>query len=228
VGGNRSRVTAFLGFLPERMAARCVFEGVTMAYSDFTLPELKRRFQLTVDESDNLFADTPEADLPPVLADALARYLPLAVNVNTEKARSELVIAPMLVEFKLLHRDRISLFSGIEFAVDEAAGLKGRCDYILARSPEQLALTAPVCVLVEAKNENIVAGIPQCLAEMVAAQKFNVQQQLPETAVYGIVTTGVLWRFLKLDGTDAAVDVVEYPIQSARKIFGILTVIALG
>lgn len=144
-----------------------------MAYSDFTLADLKQRFGLTLDESSNLFADTRETDLPAVLVDTLARYLPLAVNVNTEKARSELVIAPVLVEFKLLHRDRISLFSGIDFTVDESAGLKGRCDYILARSPEQLALTAPACVLVEAKNENIVAGIPQCLAEMVVVRPKN-------------------------------------------------------
>jgi hypothetical protein len=199
-----------------------------MAYSDFTLAELKRIFELTVDESTNLFADTPEADLPNVLVHTLARYLPLAVNLNTEKARSELVIAPVLIEFKLLHRDRISVFSGIEFTVDEAAGLKGRCDYILARGPEQLSLVAPVCVLVEAKNENIVGGIPQCLAEVVAARKFNAQQKRPDATVHGVVTTGMLWRFLKLDGTKASVDVVEYPIQSARKIFGILTAIALG
>jgi hypothetical protein len=199
-----------------------------MAYSDFTLTELKQRFRLSIHEEDNLFAEVAEAELPATLADLLARYLPLAVNVNTEKARSELMIAPVLVEFKLLHRDRVSLFSGIDFTVDEAAGLKGRCDYILSRNPEQLALTAPVCVLVEAKNENIVAGIPQGLAEMVAAQKFNAQQKLPEGPVYGVVTTGTLWRFLRLEGTTASVDVVEYPIQSARKIFGILTMIALG
>jgi hypothetical protein len=120
------------------------------------------------------------------------------------------------------------LFSGIEFTVDEAAGLKGRCDYILSRGPEQLALTAPVCVLVEAKNENIVGGIPQCLAEMVAARRFNLQQKSPDAAVHGVVTTGFLWRFLKLDGTRASVDVVEYPIQFPRKIFGILTAITLG
>jgi hypothetical protein len=198
-----------------------------MAYSDFTLAELKKNFALTVDETTNLFADTPEANLPTVLVHTLERYLPLAVNVNTEKARSELVIAPLLIEFKLLHHDRVSLFSGIEFTVDSAAGLNGRCDYILARGPEQLALIAPVCVLVEAKNENMVGGIPQCLAEMVAARKFNGQQMLPDTAVHGVVTTGMLWRFLKLDGTQASVDIVEYPIQSARKIFGILTAIAL-
>ena len=198
-----------------------------MAYSDFTLAELKQRFRLTVSEATNLFADVAEADLPPVLSALLARYLPLAVNVNTEKARSELLIAPILIELMLLHRDRISYFSGIDFTVDEAAGLKGRCDYILARSPELLALTAPVCVLVEAKNENIVGGIPQCLAEMVAAQKFN-KDQPPESAVFGVVTTGMLWRFLKLEGTTAAVDAVQYPIESVRKIFGILSRMALG
>lgn len=199
-----------------------------MAYSDFTIRELKERFQLTINESSNLFAEVVEIELPRVLAETLARYLPLAVNVNTEKARSELVIAPVLVEFKLLHRDRISLFSGIDFTVDESLGLKGRCDYILARSPEQLALTAPICVLVEAKNENMVAGIPQCLAEMVAAQRFNQQREQPAGRVYGVVTTGVLWRFLQLDGTSASVDTVEYHIQSARKIFGILKTIAFG
>ncbi len=199
-----------------------------MAYSDFTLTELKRQFQLVVDETRDLFADTAEADLTPSLADTLTRYLPLALNLTTEKARSELLIAPVLIEFKLLHRDRISLFSGIDFTVDEEAGLKGRCDYILARSPEQLDLTAPVCVLVEAKNENIVAGIPQCLAEMIAAGKFNERHESPETTMYGIVSTGIQWRFLKLKGKSASVDAVEYSIQSARKIFGILTEIALG
>jgi hypothetical protein len=199
-----------------------------MAYSDFTLTELKRRFGLTIDETHNLFAGVPEADLPPLLVDLLARYLPLAVNVNTEKARSELVIAPILVEFKLLYRDRVSLFSGIDFTVDEQSGLKGRCDYILSRSPEQLDLTAPVCVLVEAKNENIVAGIPQCFAEMVAAQRFNRQRKQPDSPIHGIVTTGILWRFLKLEGTTAWVDAVEYPIQSPRKIFGLLTMMGLG
>ncbi len=198
-----------------------------MAYSDFTLPLVKQRFGLVIDESSNLFADVAEVELPASLAQTLARYLPLALNLNTEKARSELVIAPILIEFKLLHRDRVGLFSGIDFTVDEAAGLKGRCDFILSRSPEQLALTAPVCVVVEAKNENIVAGIPQCLAEMVAAQRFNQQNGQPEAAVFGIVTTGMLWRFLELKGHGARVDVVEYPIQSSRKIFGILTHITL-
>ncbi len=199
-----------------------------MAYSDFTLTVVRQRFGLTVNESTDLFAAVPEADLPASLTATLARYLPLALNLSTEKARSELLIAPVLVEFKLDHRDRVSLFSGIDFTVDEAAGLKGRCDYILSRNPEQLTLTAPVCVLVEAKNENIVAGIPQALAEMQAARVFNQREGQPDTPVYGAVTTGTVWRFLKLDGSTVYVDSVEYPIQQIRKIYAILAAVTLG
>ena len=199
-----------------------------MAYSDFTLAELMKKFALTVAEGGDLFAAVPERELPAGLADTLSRYLPLALNLNTEKARSELLIAPLLVELKLSHPDQLSVFSGIEFTVDAAAGLSGRCDYILARSPQQLSLTAPACVLVEAKSENIVGGIPQCLAVMLAAQRFNEAAGADVGPVYGAVTTGVLWRFLKLEGKQASVDGVEYPIQSPRRVFGILHHMALG
>ena len=112
--------------------------------------------------------------------------------------------------------------------MDAAAGLSGRCDYVLARSPQQLALTAPVCVVVEAKSENIVGGIPQCLAEMVGAQRFNKAAGGADEPVYGVVSTGMAWRFLVLEGTQAWVDRVEYSIQSPRRVFAILARMALG
>lgn len=198
-----------------------------MAYSEFTIADVQQRLGLTIAEGGDLFAEVAETELPATLAAALARYLPLALNLNTEKARSELLIAPLLVELKLLYPDRLSVFSGIDFSVDPAIGLGGRCDFILSRSPQQLALTAPVCVVVEAKSENIVAGVPQCLAEMVAAQRFNAAAG-EIGGVYGAVTTGMLWRFLRLHGSVARVDGVEYPIQAPRRLFGILRAIALG
>jgi hypothetical protein len=212
-----------------------------MAYSDFTISQLKKQFGLTIDEDHSLFDHVAEVDLPITLADTLRRYLPLALNLNTEKARSELIIAPFLADFKLLYHQHVSLFSGLEFNINEAAGLKGRCDYILAGSPEQLSLNAPVCILVEAtqarevlhwgqdaKNENIIAGIPQCLAEMLAALKFNSDNGVTTTTMYGVVTTAMQWRFLKLSGTNAQVDNREYSIQSATKIFAILKYMIFG
>lgn len=199
-----------------------------MAYSDFTLAELRQRFALTIDETRDLFADAPERDLTPRLADLLAHYAPLGLRLGTEKARSEFVIAPVLAELRLAHPDRVALFSGLDFNVDADAGLRGWCDFILARHPSQLELGAPVCMVVEAKREDIGAGVPQCLAEMVAAQRFNAAAGLSPSPLFGAVTTGAAWLFLRLEGTAAGVDAVEYPIQNPRKIFGILTRIALG
>lgn len=199
-----------------------------MAYSDFTIPELKQKFGIVINETTNLFDNVNESAMPNTLTDTLRRYLPLSLNLNTEKARSELIIAPVLTELKLLYWDKISLFSGIEFNIDDAMGLRGHCDFILSQNPEQLVLTAPVCMLVEAKNENILAGIPQCLAEMIAALKFNQAQGIPPTPVFGIVTTGILWRFLKMHEKTAYVDIAQYTIHAPIKLFSILKCIVFN
>jgi len=199
-----------------------------MSYSDFSIEALKRDFDLTLVEDKPIFPVAPTAEVPESLSRLLERYVPLALNINTEKARSEFIIAPVLAEFKFLHRDKISLFSGVEFNVDEQRGLKGRCDYIISKNPEQLVISAPICVLVEAKNENITGGIPQCLAEMIAAREFNQAKGNLIPAVFGAVTTGSLWRFLKLADGEAFVDIAEYPIQNLDQILGILQTIAIA
>ncbi len=158
-----------------------------------------------------------------LLTELLQRYVPLAITISTEKARSEFIIAPILAEFKLQFKDQMSLFSGFELNIDKTKGLNGRCDYILSKSKEQLTLSAPVLILVEAKNDKIIGGIPQCIAEMIAARLYNEQRHQAIDAIYGVVTTGSLWRFLKLVNNTAYVDIIEYPLQELDKILGILT-----
>lgn len=194
-----------------------------MSYSDFTIETLKEQFEIEMIEDCELFSQTAVAQVPKLLTELLQRYAPLAITISTEKARSEFIIAPILAEFKLQFKEQTSLFSGFEFNVDKNQGLNGRCDYILAKSKEQLTLNAPILVLVEAKNDNITSGIPQCIAEMIAARIFNEQKHLGIKTIYGVVTTGSLWRFLKLVNNTAYVDIIEYPLQQLDKILGILT-----
>lgn len=66
-----------------------------MAYSDFKLKELVKQFDLTLNENQNLFADISEVDSSEILKVALKENAALAVDINTEKARSELIIAPI-------------------------------------------------------------------------------------------------------------------------------------
>lgn len=96
---------------------------------------------------------------------ALAENLSLALSINTEKARSELVIAPVLLEIRRQMKFQIGFFSGTEFNISPAEGLTGFCDYILTATKDSYEVRSPVLTLVEAKNENIKAGLGQCGAE---------------------------------------------------------------
>lgn len=118
---------------------------------------------------------------------------------------------------------RVSLFSGIAFDVDRERGLNGACDFLLARSRESFYLSHPVVAVVEAKREEIVGGLGQCVAALVAAQLFNVRAEKGFAgSILGAVTTGNNWRFLKPDGSTASIDRREYDLDQVGKILGIL------
>ncbi len=193
-----------------------------MAYSDFTLSEIKKNFNIRTVETEALFPDLAERQASEILTSLLADSIPLAHAINTEKARSEMIIAPILIEVRRSTENKISLFSGIDFTVDEELGLKGQCDFIISRSEEQLYLSSPVLTVVEAKNENIKGGIPQCLAEMIAAWKFNEKEGNDIDVVYGCVTTGTIWKFLRLGDGVAHIDYDDYYIDNVGKILAIL------
>ena len=171
-----------------------------MAYSDFDLIKVRRDFDLQIDEQPDLFADVPSVQPSTTLANILLETAHLAIAINTEKARSEMLITPVLLDIWRQAQSQISLFSGTEFNVDEARGLTGYCGYILSRSKEQLTINVPVVMIVEAKNENIKGGLGQCIAEMIAAQIFNAREGTAVETIYGVVTTGEIWKFLKLAG----------------------------
>lgn len=193
-----------------------------MAYSDFTLAVIRNQLALTIIEQVGLFADIPEFPASSFLQETLAYNLPLALAINTEKARSELIISPILVEIKKQLSTEISLFSGVEFNVENTLGLNGVCDFLLSSSPEQLWVTAPVCVIVEAKKENLNGGLGQCVAEMFAAKLFNQRQENPISQIYGAVTTGNLWKFLQLRDQTVTIDLTEYAVNQLNQILGIL------
>ncbi|WP_088243618.1 hypothetical protein [Calothrix rhizosoleniae] len=198
-----------------------------MPYSEFTIRKIKQSFDLTTIENGRFFPEINPIQPSNTLNDFLSESLPLAIATGSEKARSELIISPVLVEVrKILHRKilhrKISLFSGADFTVDPGMGLSGVCDFLLSRSPEQLEIEAPVVVIVEAKKADLNVEIGQCIAEMVAALKFNEMNNQAMTTVYGIVSSGTAWRFLKLQGKTVTIDLTDYPLPPVEKILGIL------
>lgn len=193
-----------------------------MAYSDFTLRKVKQSFGLTAVEGDRFLPEVEPIAPSPILAGLLEDTVPWAIAVGTEKAKSELIIAPALLEVKRLLNHQISVFSGTDFTVDIAAGLNGVCDFLISRSPEQFEIEAPAVVLVEAKRDNINSGLGQCIAEMVAAQRFNEANNNPIPTIYGSVTSGTAWRFMKLEGQIVTIDVRDYPFPPVETILSML------
>lgn len=194
-----------------------------MSYSDFSLAKVKKTFDLTIIENLDLFPQIPEINPSQLLNNFLNENAQLALKINTEKARSEMIIAPILLDLRKQLNYNISLFSGVEFNVDLEKGLNGTCNFLISASPEQLFITSPVLSLVEAKKENIIGGLGQCVAEMVAAQLFNEREGNNISIILGAVTSGNVWKFLQLEGQEIRIDVSEYYLKDIPKILGILS-----
>ena len=193
-----------------------------MSYSHFTLETVRKDFQLETIQTIGIFSDIEPVNPRDHFTSDLATKTSVAISVNTEKARSELIVADVLFELIEHFNQRISLFSGIEFNVDAEKGLTGVCDFLISKSPDQLSLEAPVIILVEAKKEDLTAGLGQCIAEMLAAQRFNAEKENNVSCIYGTVTSGTDWLFLKLEAKCLHIDLTIYPIALCNKILGIL------
>ena len=192
-----------------------------MAFSDFTYPSVLTEFGLT-ERGAYLFPGVPPVAPSAAFNARFDRNTQLAVLINTEKARSEYLIAPVLGEL-WEPNTRIGLHSGVEFPADPEARLTGFCDFILGHGPQVPRVHAPVLMVVEAKNEKISDGYGQCIAAMVGAVRFNRREGTEVPAIYGCVTSGMMWRFLRLTDGVVTFDLNEYTLAPVDRILGILT-----
>jgi hypothetical protein len=193
-----------------------------MPYKDFTISEVTQKFDLTLVGDENFLPETEPVSPSAYIAEFLEESIPLAVAMGSEKARSELIISPILFEVRKSLNKEISFFSGEEFDVDKNLGLTGYCDFIISLSPEQLFIEAPAFVIIEAKKENFKDALGQCIAQMVAAQKFNEKHDESISVIYGSVTNGNIWNFLKLEEDIVTIDFTEYRILPVEQLLGTL------
>ncbi|MFO5493480.1 MAG: hypothetical protein ACLBM6_13270 [Cuspidothrix sp.] len=125
-----------------------------MSYSQFTLEQIKSDFGITLSEKVGFFAQVPERKYSQLLDETLEYNIPLALSINSEKSRSEMIVTPILIEVRKQLNNQISLFSGKDFNVDAQKGLTGFCDFLISKSNEQLIIESPIITLVEARNDN--------------------------------------------------------------------------
>jgi hypothetical protein len=190
-----------------------------MAYTDFTIEALRRGLGLTVRPAD-VFAAGAGGPVPAWLSDLLARGL--RQSLLSEKSRGEFLVAPILLALQETAGREIGIYSGVRLDADPAKGLMGECDFLLAAGPPLPELTAPLAVVLEAKRHDIESGVAQCVAQMAGARIFNERSARPTPAVFGAVTTGEAWRFLRLVGDAAELDRRRWFIDDVGGILAVL------
>jgi hypothetical protein len=155
-----------------------------MPFQNFSFPQVEHDLGLTLTDAD-LFSPVPPVSVRPDFVAQVIDGANLASAVNTEKARSEFAIAPVLLDLRRLHTGHLGLFSGVELEADASRGLNGVCDFVITKSPRQHVLSAPLITIVEAKNDNLRLGLGQCIAAMCAAQLLNQAASVTVDAVCG-------------------------------------------
>lgn len=144
----------------------------------------------------------------------------LRIPMATEKAKSELLVVPILHEMRRRNNESFTFFSGYNFDVDKSRGLKGHCDFLLTLDQFSLVINEPVFAIVEAKNGEIEPGIAQCAAQMLAARLFNEKKGHSTPVIFGAVTTGHSWLFLKLEGDIVYSNTRYFTINQLAELLG--------
>ncbi|MCU0239975.1 MAG: hypothetical protein MUC29_11085 [Pyrinomonadaceae bacterium] len=189
-----------------------------MSYTDFDIPKVEKELGLKV------LIKKIEWNLKPVppsewLLSSLEKGEKNAFV--SEKARSEFIVTPILLESKENSNDEFQIFSGQSLNVDVNLGLTGECDFILSKTEPTPVLKAPIISLVEAKKNDIEIGLGQCIAQMFGAMIFNKKNENDFKVIFGCVTTGENWQFLRLENNIVIVDQERFYLSEIENVLGV-------
>ena len=189
-----------------------------MSYTDFDISKVEKELNLeiVIKKIDWQFEPIAPSEW---LMSSLERGEQIAFV--SEKARSEFIVAPILLAAKEIANNEIQIFSGQTLNVDASLGLTGECDFILSKTKPTPILKSPIITLVEAKKNDIELGLGQCIAQMFASAIFNRRSGNDFKTIFGCVTTGEDWQFLKLNGNTAIIDSERFYLSELDKILGI-------
>jgi hypothetical protein len=189
-----------------------------MSYTDFDIPRVRKDLHLEVVVQK---IDWQLEIIPP--SDWLLKSLEKGERnaFVSEKARSEFIVTPILLAAQEILNYEVQIFSGQTLNVEPSIGLTGECDFILSKTKPTPALKSPIVSLVEAKKNDIELGLGQCIAQMFAAKIFNRENGEDFQTIFGCVTTGEDWQFLKLEKDTAIVDSERFYLSEVEKILGV-------
>jgi hypothetical protein len=195
-----------------------------MAYRDFKGTDLKEKFGI-VNAQSKLFPDIKHVEPSSLLVQILTRNRQ-STSLRTEKAVSEALVSPILMEVLERNQKKITLFSGENLVADKSLGLNGELDFLFLKAPYALDITAPIINITEAKLDRaLIKAMNQCAAQMIGAQLFNKTHHYEHDIIYGAVTDGYEWRFVRLEDKTLTLDEDQYNSANLPQLLGVLQTI---
>ena len=192
-----------------------------MAYSDFSLQDVVTEFDL-VEGRAKLFDTVETLEMSEWLKEAFEISLDFALSTPSEKAKSEFIVAPILLELGKRNHGRFGVHSGKTLNALPEKGLTGECDFILTKGKITHTIQTPIFALAEGKKDAIEPGLGQCVAQMLGAKIFNENKGNDTDIIFGCVTTGENWQFLKLENGTILLDDKRYYLDNVGQILGML------
>lgn len=188
-------------------------------FRDFSFSQVLNNFNLD-SQREELFSTVEPRQANDWLKQAME--MAKAKILRTEKERSECIISPILTELEFRHKSVFRMFSGESITIDKEKGLKGEFDFAFVKNPKATELVAPIFTLVEAKQGDITKYWGQIAAQMVGAREENKKRNENIKAIFGCITSGELWRFMKLENDIIYIDERPFSIYTElEKILGI-------
>lgn len=189
-----------------------------MAFSDFqSIEQVIKKYPLKVVQEQ--FLPEVEVELPDWLMENLKFSLDMKSVDENEAFFTESFIYPFLQQVWKQHR-RLKIWS--HRTINYNSDLFGEPDYLISALVDEVTdklITRPLLAVTEAKKEDFTKGWGQCLAEMLACQRINGNENL---VIYGVVSTGIFWEFGKLEGQVFTKHSLSYSINEPKKVFGLL------
>ena len=92
----------------------------------------------------------------------------------------------------------------------------------LSSGEQSFEIETPLFCLIEAEDNDIEKNIPQCIAQMEGAKVYNEKEGKYLDVIFGCVTTGTEWQFLKLENKTCFIDEKRYYINDLPALLGVL------
>ena len=173
-----------------------------MSYGKFnTIEEVARKFDIEV-ANKTAFVSQKEIKILDTLLVILTENINDDISFINETTICERIISPIL-NIVSRNYEQLNVWSHVPYNIDETKGLVGEPDYLIAPRTKYGSMAKPSLCVIEAKRDDFDKGWAQAMAEMVASSLLDAN------ICYGIVTTGKIWEFGKLENNVFTIDPIS-------------------